>query len=268
MNKIHTPTEYKLQVYGGDLPIASDVDYHPHMLFPYRTYREGKYKYLVYQVTPRGKTLRQFICDLNKPPERTSFRNSFRKRPPVAITTLDLLLRIIDTCDNLLGSNQLLSQSHINPDMIWVDYDADNHITVRLLDIMDYDLVDENINESTYLSPELLGKRRHILYNSPIQKKMSLNRYDTRPSSLSSVYSIGLILYFIVSNADPYEGSRVHVDERPSLSGISPIYSKLIWIATNANPIGRPTLKEYREAVVNLNQPTAHKYSCFTQMFS
>ena len=268
MNKTHATTEYKLQVFGGDMPITNETDSHPYALMPYRAYREGMSKYFVYQVTSRGKTLRQFIADLNIPPERTSFRNSFRKRQPVAITTLDLLLLIIDTCENLLGSNRLLSQSHINPDMIWVDYDADDHRTVRLLDIMDYDLVDENINESTYLSPELLGKLRHLLYNAPIQKKMSLNRYDTRPSTLSSVYSIGLILYFIVSNADPYEGSRVDVDERPSLSGISPIYSKLIWTATDANPTERPTLKEYREAVVNMNQPTADKYSCFTQMFS
>ena len=108
--------EYKLQVFGGDIPIINDTDTysHPYALIPYRAYREGMYKYLVYQVTTRGKTLRQFITDLNKPPERTSFRNSFRKRPPAAITTLDLLLLIIDMCENLLGSNRLLSQSHIN----------------------------------------------------------------------------------------------------------------------------------------------------------
>jgi hypothetical protein len=128
---------------------------------------------------------------------------------------------------------------------------------------MDYDVAKEDMNETIYLSPELLGKRNHLMYmtnkdsletHPQVQKRSSLNRYDTRPSTLSSVYSIGLVLYFVVNNADPYEGSRIHVDERPHLSGTPTLYSKLIWIATN-DMKERPTLKEFREIVVNMRNP-------------
>jgi hypothetical protein len=265
MSKIYTEAEYTIQVYGGDIQLTGESN--PHILTPHRVYKEGLYKYLVYKVTGRGKTLRNFIADLNKPHERISFRDSFRRTKVAHITTIDLLLLIIDTYDELLSKNRLLSQTHINPDMIWVDYDIHNKINVRLLDILDYELVDDNINESIYLSPELLGKRNHLLYNSsgtgPI--KMSLNRYDTRPSTLSSVYSIGLVLYFMITNNDPYVGSRVDVYERPCLDNIPPLYSKIIWVATNANQKERPTIKDFREMVLRMH--VSDKYPCITNIF-
>jgi len=270
MSKILTITDYKFPVFYGDTIVLSEPDENnPHILSPYRTFKEGPYKYLVYHVTTRGKTLREFIADVNKQPERKTFRTSFLRQQHIRMNPLDLLLKLIDAYEDLLQKNRLLSQSHINPDLIWIDYDANNNISVRLLDIMDYDVANEDINESIYLSPELLGKRNHLMYmkssnsletHPQVQKRSSLNRYDTRPSTLSSVYSIGLVMYFIVNNADPYEGSRIDVNERPRLIDTSPLYSKLIWIATNDNPKERPTLKEFREIVINMRNPKT--FSC------
>lgn len=268
MSKIFTITDYKFPVfYGENITLNEPDENNPHILSPYRTFKEGHYKYLVYHVTTRGKTLREFIAEVNKPQERKSFRTSFRRQQNVRMNPLDLLLKLIDACEDLLNKNRLLSQSHINPDLIWIDYDVHNNISVRLLDIMDYDVANEDINESIYLSPELLGKRNHLMYikssnsletHPQVQKRSSLNRYDTRPSTLSSVYSIGLVMYFIVNNTDPYEGSRIHANERPRLIDTPTVYSKLIWIATNDNPKERPTLKEFREIVINTrNQKTS-----------
>jgi hypothetical protein len=265
MSKIFTITDYNFPVFYGDTIVLNEPDENnPHILSPYRTFKEGPYKYLVYHVTTRGKTLREFIAEVNKKPERRSFRASFKKQDHVRMNPVDILLKLIDACEDLLNTNRLLSQSHINPDLIWIDYDANNNITLRLLDIMDYDVAKEDVNETMYLSPELLGKRNHLMYvkssnlletHPQVQKRSSLNRYDTRPSTLSSVYSIGLVFYFIVHNSDPYEGSRIHVEERPRLTGTSPLYSKIIWIATNHNPKERPTLKEFREIITPLRNP-------------
>lgn len=268
MSKIFTITDYNFPVFYGDTIVLNEPDENnPHILSPYRTFKEGPYKYLVYHVTTRGKTLREFIAEVNKKPERRSFRASFKKQDHVRMNPLDILLKLIYACEDLLNTNRLLSQSHINPDLIWIDYDATNNITLRLLDIMDYDVAKEDVNETIYLSPELLGKRNHLMYmkssnlletHPQVQKRSSLNRYDTRPSALSSVYSIGLVLYFIVNNKDPYEGYRIHANERPRLIDTPTVYSKLIWIATNDNPKERPTLKEFREIVINTrNQKTS-----------
>ena len=265
MSKIFTTTDYKIPVFHGDtIRLTAPNENNPYLLSPYRTFKEGLYKYLVYHVTTRGKTLREFIDGISKPPDRRTLRNSFRRQTRVRVNPLDLLLKLIDACEGSLHENTLLSQSHINPDLIWIDYDANNNINVRLLDIMEYNVANEDINETMYLSPELLGKRNYLMYmvnsdssdsHPTIQKRSSLNRYDTRPSTLSSVYSIGLVLYFIINNSDPYEGSRIHVNDRPRLTDIPPVYSKLIWIATNDNPKERPTLKEFREIVVNMRNP-------------
>ena len=88
-----------------------------------------------------------------------------------------------------------------------------------------------------------------------IKKQRTLKRYDTRPSTLSTVYSLGLIMYFIITATDPYVGSRIHVDERPNLTKMSPLYNKIIWIATHPDPKDRPTLKEFRVMVIAARTP-------------
>ena len=268
MSKINTVADYRIQVYYKDAPILSGGDNNPHSISPYRIHREGYNVYLVYLVTNRGKTLRSFIDDINKQRQPSSFRKTFRStfHRNARINTLDLLLKLIDTCEYLLSNNKLLSQAHINPDLIWIDYDNNNNIIIQWLDILECDTACEKRSETIYWCPELLRKRNHMLYfnnqisdthldNTQIKKQISLKRYDTRPSTLSTVYSLGLVLYFIVTATDPYVGSRIHVDERPDLIKISPLYNKIIWTATHPDPKDRPTLKEFHEMVINARTP-------------
>ena len=268
MSKINTIIDYRIQVYYKDAPILSEGGDNPHTISPYRIQKEGYNIYLVYLVTNRGKTLRNLIEGINQPRQQSSFRRTFRNtfNRNLRINIFDLLLKLIDTCENLLISNKLLSQAHINPDLIWIDYDNNNNIIIKWLDILECDTVYENRSETVYWSPELLSKRNHILYfnnqisenypdNTQIKKHMSLKRYDTRPSTLSTVYSLGLLLYFIVMGKDPHVGPRIHVDERPDLVNVSQLYSKIIWTATEPDPKGRPTLKEFREIVIIARTP-------------
>lgn len=227
-------------------------------IIPYRTYRDGMYTYLVYSVTNSGKTLRQFIKDLNTQKPKRSFRQTFRKQ--LIIKPVDILLQLIDACDYLLTNNKILSQSHINPDLIWVEYDHDQKITVKFIDTLDFSVMTDICGQGTmYLSPELLGKQNHVTFyaeeSNHINKQTSLKRYDTRPSTISSVYSLGLVMYFMVTNEDPYVGCRIHVSERPHLGHVNHVYSKLIYIATNPDPKHRPTLKEFRELIMDSGKP-------------
>lgn len=232
-------------------------------IIPYRTYRDGIYTYLVYSVTKSGKTLRHFIKDLNAAKPKHSFRQSFRKQ--LVLNPVDILLQLIDACDYLLTNNKILSQSHINPDLIWVEYDHDKKITVKFIDTLDFSIMTDICGmETMYLSPELLGKHNHLTFyaeeSNTINKQTSLKRYDTRPSTISSVYSLGLVMYFMIKNEDPYIGSRVHVSERPHLGHMNPDYSKLIYIATNPDPKHRPTLKEFRELIIDMKTPKSMCY--------
>ena len=268
MSKINTIIDYKIQVYYKDAPILNEGGDNPHTISPYRIQKEDYNIYLVYLVTNTGKTLRSLIESIYQPRQKSSFRKTLRHtfNIGIRIDPLDLLLKLIDTCENLLISNKLFSQAHINPDLIWIDYDNNHNIIVKWLDILQCDTVYENRSETIYLSPELLRKRNHMLYfnnqisekylyNTQIKTQMPLKRYDTRPSTLSTVYSLGLLLYFIVMGKDPYIGSRIHVDERPDLVNVSPLYSKIIWTATEPDPKGRPTIKEFREIVIIARTP-------------
>ena len=268
MSKINATTDHKIQVYYKDVPLIIGHDETSHSISPYRLYREGYDVYLVYHVTNNGKTLRSLIESIHQPRPKSSLRKTLRQtfNRSLRIDPLDLLLKLIDTCENLLISNKLLSQAHINPDLIWIDYDNNHNIIVKWLDILECDTACEKRSETIYWSPELLRKRNHLLYfnsrisdtaldNTQIKKQTSLKRYDTRPSTLSTVYSLGLIMYFIITAMDPYVGSRIHVDERPDLIKISPLYNKIIWTATHPDPKDRPTLKEFREMVVIIRIP-------------
>ena len=88
-------------------------------------------------------------------------------------------------------------------------------------------------------------------------------RYDTRPSTLSSVYSLGLILYYIAMNEDPYVGHRTFADERPyRMHELNIKLSKLIWTATDPDITARPTLQEWKKQIVAAATNYNKKYSC------
>lgn len=256
---------YPIENVDFKLPIIKNKDvilneeHNDSSIIPYRTYRDGIYTYLVYSVNKNGKTLRQFIKDLNTQKPKRSFRQSFRKQ--LVLHPVDILVQLIDACDYLLANNKILSQSHINPDLIWVEYDHDKNISVKFIDTLDFSVIMDICGQGTmYLSPELLGKQNHITFyaeeSNHINKQISLKRYDTRPSTISSVYSLGLVMYFMVTHEDPYIGSRIHVSERPHLGhNMNPDYSKLIYVATEPDPKHRPTLKEFRELIMNMKKP-------------
>lgn len=255
MTKIHTHVhelvDYRLPIESDE--IIFDTINDPRMLTPYSTVRENGQQYLVYRPTSFGKSLRSYITDVNKLRKFTTFRTSFVKR--ANFTHLELLLRLIDIYEFLLSKNRLLSPSHINPDLVWVDYDESGTIRIQLLDIVNATPMYEH-NEKLYWSPEMLSKYSAVTYYN-VDKQLSLKRCDTRPSAMSTVYSLGLILYFIISAEDPFYDSRVNVNERPpSLLLINPLYGRLIFIATHHDPKQRPTLSEWRETVLQMNSPT------------
>jgi len=268
MSKINVITDYKIQVYYKYTPLIIGHDENSHSISPYRLHREGYNAYLVYHVTNNGKTLRSLIESIHQPRKKSSLRKTLRQTfsRGLRIDPLDLLIKLIDTCENILISNKLLLQAHINPDLIWIDYDNNQNIIVKWLDILECDTACEKCGKTIYLSPELLSKQNCMMYfnmrlndtrpdTTQTNKQRMLKRYDTRPSTLSTVYSLGLIMFFIITATDPYVGSRIHVDERPDLTKISHLYNKIIWIATHPDPKDRPTLKEFREMVVILKMP-------------
>jgi serine/threonine protein kinase len=267
MTKVYTieNVDFKIPIIKNKEIILTE-DENMYSITPYRIHREGLKTYLVYNVTNIGKTLRQFITELNMQKPKRSFRQSFRKH--FVLNPVDILIQLIDACDYLLTNNKILSQSHINPDLIWIEQDCNNKITVKLIDTLDFGIMsnmsDIYLMEIMYLSPELLGKRNHMAYyadeNSYTNKQYNLKRYDTRPSTISSVYSLGLVMYFMIMNQDPYIEPRIHVDERPNLGHMNPDYSKLIYIATNPDPKHRPTLKEFRELIIDMKTPKSICY--------
>jgi hypothetical protein len=193
------------------------------------------------------------------------------------INPLDIMLQLIDACEFMLLKNILIGNSSINPDFIWVEYDESRKLNVKILNTIESATSDLShcINKNKmYWSPEILSKYNHKMYyidpdiqipqcvtNSKSVKEFK--RYDTRPSTLSSVYSLGLILYYIAMNEDPYVGPRVFADERPPhIHEVNMNLSKLIWTATEPDIKARPTLYEWKNQVVYARKNYNKKYSC------
>jgi serine/threonine protein kinase len=198
---------------------------------------------LVYKVSDGGSTLRDFITKLHttKPIKRISFRKE------KAIDPLELLLEMIDVYDSLLSSNKITNQSFINPDLIWIT--KEHH--VKVIFTWDMDLITDR-NLKLYWSPELLGKHTQLMYaniDAGVQRQQTLKRYDTRPSTMSCVYSLGLVFYFMITGHDPYDGHRIHVYDRPDMTFVNHAFGRLIWNATESDVKQRPTMKEWREMV-------------------
>jgi len=248
--------EFRLRVYSLDKPELCDLT-NDFVMYPYKTERgeHGDIE-LVYKVSDGGSTLRDFVTKLHtvKPTKRISFRRE------KAINPLDILLELIDVYDSLLSSNKITSQSFINPDLIWIT--KDHHI--KVIYTWDLDIITDH-NLKLYWAPELLGKHTQLMYaniDAGIQKQVTLKRYDTRPSTMSCVYSLGLVFYFMIMGDDPYDGHRIHVYDRPTLTLINPIYGRLIWNATTADVKQRPTMKEWREMIQGTRTGTINSKSC------
>ncbi len=235
--------EFRLKVYSLDKPNICDMS-NEFMMYPYKMERnKGGEMELVYKVSDCGSTLREFIHKIHtaKAPKRLSFRKE------KTIDPLDLLMQMIELYDQLLSSNKITNQSFINPDLIWIT--KDHHI--KVIYTWDMDLITDR-NLKLYWSPELLGKHTQLMYaniDAGIQKQQTLKRYDTRPSTMSCVYSLGLVFYFMIMGHDPYDGHRIHVYDRPTMTLMNPVYGRLVWNATDSDVKQRPTMKEWREMV-------------------
>jgi hypothetical protein len=265
MSKITPVNDYKLLVSSGELMILTEQET-PGLLLPYKVNRPNSYESeLVYSIQGcPGATLRQFIHRINDAKiQRSSFRRNVHIKP------LDLMLRLIDLYDDLLTKNKLLSQSFINPDLIWITNDHQ----VKAISTLELSIVSEH-SETLYWSPELVGKYNSMhFYNMSnlddehnvkaiqIKKQNTLARYDTRPSTMSCVYSLALVLYFIVTNQDPYVGSRPNAYARPELTMVNPLFSRLIWLATDPDIRQRPTLKDWRK-LVEYSMVSSSKWLC------
>ena len=96
----------KLQIIGcKDIDITLNNSINDYSIEPYKVEKDGIRKYLIYSVHKNGKTLRQFINDLNELKPKRSFRQSFRKQ--LIMYPTDLLIQLIDACDYLLSNNIL-----------------------------------------------------------------------------------------------------------------------------------------------------------------
>ncbi len=270
------------------LLIAKDVDItqllevipktlqHPNIISPVNVVREKGNFWFLYKVYANGMTLRNWIHSINNPTQpKNSIRTTLRKtlfQHRRKINHLDIILKLIDACEFMLANNMSFGQSNINPDLIWIEYDSSNNLQVRLLNTfesMGKDIYGCVFCDNHYWSPELISKYNHIKYydSEPdpmyiidtihadfIEQHKPLKRYNTRPSTLSSVYSLGLILYFITNNEDPFIGTRVHPYDRPYESTSNdkhPNISTLIRNVTNPDIKERPTMQEWKVQIIN-----------------
>ena len=157
--------------------------------------------------------------------------------------------------------------------------------TLETLAVNYYGTVDDS--DKNYWSPELLGKYNHATFYANdfaiahelknangIQPQGSLNsnsmtklkRYNTRPSTLSCVYSLGLVFYFIVAKHDPFHEKRIHVLDRPEIDvikySINPIFAKRIWTATEPELNNRPTMNDWKESILGDLNADLSKRTC------
>jgi hypothetical protein len=257
----------------------SNLPKHPNVLSPLRVDIISKQRVcLHYKVSKRGMTLRNWVKQQQQAGHniRMTFTN-VNTRFAHKITPYDIILPLIDGYEFMLNNNLLLNQSSINPDFIWVDYDQHEHgklviFAINTLETLAVDYCGTIDTDKNYWSPELLGKYNHFkfyatdsehdqLFDSnhghvvirQQQTMGGLKRYNTRPSTLSCVYSLGLVFYFIVAKHDPFPEQRIHVFDRPEIDvikySINPVFAKRIWTATEPQLNDRPTMNDWKESI-------------------
>lgn len=264
MTKIHTETiDYRVLVdntcdeeqLSGYI---SKLTHHPNILNPYACLKEDNKLWLLYKVSAKGKTLRSYILD-KPPPQRLSLQISgmfHHKLNPV-----QTLLQLIDGYEFLLNKHLLTNQSNINPDYIWIEPNENAAFVINTIE----SLTNEKTLSTTFWSPEMLCKYNHAaFYDDTVEGEYKtinslaskLKRYDTRPSTISTVYSLGLVLYFIVARREPFEGTRVNVYEKPPMQFVRDERIKHhILTAIDSDVRDRPTLQQYREYLLDTHIP-------------
>jgi len=231
--------------------IPSNQPTHPHVMSPFDISFDGHSTYLHYHVTEDGMTLRDFINFIYDPRKKlraTIFNTLHRIRP------VDIMLQLIDAYEFMLAKNMMVGQSNVNPDCIWIDRNSSGEVKVCVLDTLEtiiddkYRVIDEN---KQYWSSEYIGEYNNVMfYNTENTRKPMLTRCDTKPTPISIVYSLGLILYFIVEHHDPFPDGRLHADDRPFFrQHMIERYKKYVFSATESDIRKRPTLKEWKDII-------------------
>jgi hypothetical protein len=235
--------------------IPTGVPSHPHILYPVDISFDDQNNatYLHYLVSEDGMTLRDFIHFIYSPRKKlraTIFNTLHRIRP------IDIMLQLIDTYEFMLANDRMVGQSNVNPDCIWIERNSSGEVKVYVMDTLEtiidhkYRVVDNNNKQ--YWSSEYIHEYNNlILYDSDIIRKPSLTRFDTKPTPISIVYSLGLVLYFIVQHHDPYPDGRLHSDERPFFhSHFNERYIKYVHSATEPDRRKRPTLRDWKDSLL------------------
>jgi hypothetical protein len=261
MTKIHSePNDYRILVDNNcdELQLSeyiSKLKPHPNVLNPYACVKEEGKMWLLYKVSAKGTTLRSYILDR---PQVTRLSHRIFNHH---LTPVQTLLQLIDGYEFLLNNHLLTNQSNINPDYIWIDPDENTVFVINTIEAM----TNEKKLITTFWSPEMLSKYNHAAfyddtvegnYESINTLASKLKRYHTRPSSSSTVYSLGLVMYFICAKIEPFEGTRVYVYEKPPMHFVHNERMKNdILIAINSDVSERPTLQQYREYLLDTHTP-------------
>ena len=296
-NSVHSTDMYKTIDHEVIIPnsvmnncsnfhVYEKINTHPNILLPYSIQRGINQTTLLYKVFKNGMTLREFI---NKKPSRSTLRNTILTNSKHSIKPLEIILQLISAYEYMLSNNMVLPCFSMNPDYIWIQYDESGKQQVLVINVFENILMDKcdycvNSNKN-YWSPETLGKYNHIMYysdnssnsekinefkinlKSKIKKSSSVVARDySRNSTIGSVYSLGLILYFMILHKDPFEEHRLHEDDTPDFTDINENNDliKIIKFATITDVVERPTLLEFKDFIV---QKMVSKYSRYFSCF-
>ena len=234
---------------------------HPNVLSTCKIERSDKATYLLYSVSKNGSTLRQLIetKSINPKSNHPSIRNTIRNAFTHRLTPIDMIVHLIEACEFMLQNNMLLVQSNINPDCIWVEHDETGKQRIYMINQLDT-ITTNNYADAdkckNYWPPELLSRYNYVTYycdknnlsRNAGNQKIILNRNDTRPSTLSSVYSLGLVLHFIVYQKDPFPEQRIHEYDSPHFMQKNK-FNKYMLVAINPEMTDRLTLLEWKEFI-------------------
>jgi hypothetical protein len=251
-----TLCEYKLLVseyYTDDIAHINEslsaIPSHPHILSPYKsTVDDDLQLFLHYNVNDTGFTLRKYInlIHTSKSNIRKTIYNALHRIQPTVV-----MLQLIEIYEFMISSNMLIGKSNVNPDNIWVEREHNGNLKISVLYTAE-SIIDTKFRNNSgrkYWSSETMNEYNNITYynSGSSRTKPLLTRNDTKPSPISIVYSLGLILYFIVECNDAFEEHRTDVYETPCLSArVNPFVARLIMSATNSDYRSRPSLSEWK----------------------
>lgn len=251
--------EYKLLIseyYNDDINRVNEalsvIQSHPNILIPYcATVDDDSQLFLHYNVNDTGFTLRKYINLINttKVNIRKTIYNAIHRIQPTIV-----MLQLIEIYEFMISSNMLIGKSNVNPDNIWIERELNGNLKISVLYTAE-SIIDNKFRNNSgrrYWSSETMNEYNNITYyNYGSKTKPVLTRNDTKPSPISIVYSLGLILYFIVEGHDAFEEHRTDVYETPHLSArVNPLIARLIDSATNSDYRLRPSLAEWKHQIM------------------